>query len=371
METKTIATETYINPEASRKIADLKSKCPAEAASIGKRDAEDGLPKAKGDTLTPYLSSLLAEVQSLITELCKLHGNHQSTEISEDKLKNRLHTARNQRDVLAAKLSRAEGEYKALRSQFPGRLAYLILGLIVVLGFMEGLFLRDSVRVFLPSLTVSTMVSLVLGLSLALFAHKVHAWLQKGTTRFRRLLIRVAVWSGVSLVFYCFGLLRSYQVALARTSIGDELQGGLFDNADPTEALIYCCISLVLFIPAVWLAGFTPDKEAWKAIFRSREQKRECRKIQRQLLALQAEITKAEADLHDLKQFAYTRLKVAQADEREVMGFVELIRSAYIQANIRHRYSAGEDRPDCFDTQFHYPLRTFFQDIDELKPLRP
>lgn len=350
----------YQNTEAEKLNASIPPKVLENATKTGRRDGEESLPKSMGDDFLLYLLPLFQMVQSFIDTLRSLHKADESIRGGLVKLKKELQDQRNERDEIEEEKNEVKREVKKIKSAFPKKLAVLIAIVVLLLGLMEGAFSIGAISSFIANLFMATAVSLVYGLGLSIIAHYIPKWWNMGnkTTKY---LIRFTIITGFSLVFFFFGLLRSYQVFVSTATAEMALNGGALVHGDYMEALMYTLLSWIIFLPACILSKMAPTKQQWIGLFKLTEKKKELKKLEDDLLSKKKEITQTKEDYENLKQWDYTRLKTAQKHESQAIGLLDQIKANYIQSNIRTRY--GDQQPDCFKQELNFELKTYFQDL--------
>lgn len=363
--TQEVQFQVYEKPEARTLIEKTKRELGDSAKEAGKRDAESSLPR-KSDNFLPYIGHLLILVQELINSLRSIHKADENVAQAVTTQERMLQQARNERDEIQNKYSKAEGEYQTHKDGFPSVLAIIISVVILLLGLMEGGISVEAIRAFIPHFVFALLTSLVYGLSLTILAHQVITWWYIGRSQIMKWLIRILIIGGISGAFFMMGLLRSGQIHLANLSLEESGSATIFTYADREEALLFTLISWLVFLPAVLLTKFAPTKTQWIGIFKARNQKKALKEIEAKLQEQKDRIATTQGEIENLKAFEISRNRAAIRDEEDALSLVEHVKSHYVQINIRYRLDKGSF-PSCFEKELHYPLTTYFYNPKFLK----
>lgn len=329
-----------------------------EVKNTSKRDAEENLPEVKGDELHHYLDPHMGGVQLMVIGLRDIHRDESvaDTVAMRDK---ECQQERNNRDDLKTQVQDHVNQLKSVVQSMPGKIAVGFAVSVILLGLMEGGMSISALRVLIPFLGLATIISVIFGLGWAILAHEFPSLWRSGKTKLGRLLRRFLLITGISLVFIFIGALRSYRNQVANTSVDDVVSGGIFQIADPQEALLYMVLSWAVMIPAIILAKHGPNKEEFLAIFRKRNLEKKLKAKQEDLASSEAEIKKLSTKIDNLKIWEKSRNTCAAKDEEEALHLIDYLRSIYIQTNLRHR--TDRKKPDAFEKPFTYPLTLYFQ----------
>ncbi|HAD98687.1 MAG TPA: hypothetical protein DCG19_14845, partial [Cryomorphaceae bacterium] len=274
--------QQYHKPEAQQLIESVKTQLGQDAKEAGKRDAESNLPR-KGDKLLLFISHLLVQIQGLINDLRNLHKADEDVVLAIEKQERILEQSRNERDDIQSHHAQVRKDYQYHKDSFPSVMAIIISVIILLLGLMEGLISLQAIRTFVPDYLTALFTALIYGLCLTIMAHQVMRWWNLPKNPATKFLIRASIIIGISLAFLFMGLLRSGQINMFTMSLEDSTSGNLFSYADPTEALLFMCISWVVFLPAVLLTKLAPTKEQWFSIFKARSLKKAVKDSERKL----------------------------------------------------------------------------------------
>lgn len=356
----------YDNTKAEELKQKTKKALAENIIQTGIRDAEEGLPTPLDDSLNTYLDPELNGLQQYVEDLRDLHRADETTSSTIDKLHRDSQDERNNRDEISAELQNKQRQLEKYDDKYPSLLAMLLSGIVLMLGLMEGLMSLQALQSFIPSYTIALPVSLIFGGGLAILAHKFLPWFNAANNKLSKLVRRVGLIASFSSVFYGLGLLRSYQIALGATPIEDITTSGIYTLADPQEALIYCLLSWLIFLPAVIISKYTPSKQEWISIFKRRTVLKEIKTLQLKLELSQSEIKRLNSEIENLKIWEESRLTTAKRDEQSAIQMIAYLKSLYIQANLRHRLD--KKRPDCFDAPFKFYLTLYHQDTPNTKP---
>ncbi len=356
----------YANTKAEELKQNTKKALAENVKQAGKRDAEENLPHPTGDNLSTYLDPELNALQQQVDDLRDLHRADETVQSTVAKHERDVQTERNKRDEISRKLTNKQAGFQQGVSIL---LAIFPIGAVLLLGLMEGLMSLQAIRSFIPNYIIALPVSIIFGGGLAILAHRFIPWFNSGKTKLGKLLRKVGLVAAFSIAFYGLGLLRSYQIGLQAMSVDQLTQGGIFEIADPQEALIYCLLSWIVFLPAVIISRYTPSKDEWISIFRRRTIKKEIKTLQTKLDISLAEIKRLNNEIENLKIWEESRNQTAKRDEQSAIRMIAYLKSLYIQSNLRHR--TDKLKPDCFDKDFRFYLTLYFQPVTGSKTNSP
>jgi hypothetical protein len=354
----------YINSEAEKENEQFEIKILSEVKTQAKRDAEDGLPRLIGDHIEPYIGEHFQQIQKQNDRNREHFGGDETTDLTVTKFNHQLNDERNNRDEIESTLNEARKNYTLFKDGYPGLLAGIVAFFVFGLCVADGLLLKEGLRVVIPNNVSALFASITIGLGLGLLAHKIPLWWNLGRNTMIKWLMRLTIIGGFSLLFFFFGLLRSFQGQLNHVALDSAVSIDLFSLADPKEAGLFMLLSWLIFGIAIVLTPYSPKFNEWKNLFQLRSQKKKVKKLEEQFTASQSRIAKILEELDDIAQWDYSRKKKAHRQEQRLIKLLSLVKAAYINSNLRFR--RGTDRPDCFDDKsYKFYLTTYFQEAQK------